>query len=481
MNASQYGQLTDTVYAGMQVSLADTSTTLDQQESDPLSTALEEAISALDKVQAGDSEPTSSRADLAPALELLAAMSRAPSRRDAAACLTRILGVKCADCEIRCGIGSERLARLYDARLGWLSVDSPTYRQIADDWTTPLPSDSKPSGDQASIRRPTVHRIEIHLPHRNGFERCVIWIDSRTDLSERLPWLQATCETIRVVLWSRPRTSWSSLAAKLAKNAWMTTIAATIVMTLLAVWPVHYRIPCTAVVETSAQRIVSTPFEASLLKTTVKPGDIVATGDVLLVLDGRPLRLEREAIAAERQQAAKEQDVALASGRIADAQQSGLRKQQLQRRYELLADRLNQLEVTSPIDGVVVSGDLEKHVGSVLERGQTLIEVAPMDRMIIEVEIPEHEIGYVHAGSDTRIKIDAIGGKSINSSITNLRPAAELREDKNVFVGLIEMDNSDGQLRPGMRGEAVTYGPLRPWSWSWVRSGCERVLWWLGY
>ncbi len=481
MNASQANQLTDTVYAGMQVSLADTSTALDQQQNDPLTDALEEAITALDKVQVGDVEPMSSRTDLAPAFELLAAMSQTASRRDAAACLTRILGIKCADCEIRCGIGSERLSRLYDARLGWLSTDSPTYRQIADDWTTPQHSESKPSGDQASIRRPTVHRIEIYLPNRNGFERCVIWIDSRTDLTERLPWLQATCETIRVVLWSRPRTSWSSLASKLAKNAWMTTITTAIVMTMLAVWPVHYRIPCTAVVETSEQRLVSTPFEAGLLEAAVKPGDMVSTGDVLVVLDGRPLRLEREAVAAERQQAAKEQDVALASGRVADAQQSGLKKQQLQRRYDLLTDRLNQLEVTSPIDGVVVSGDLEKHVGSVLERGQALIEVAPMDRMVIEVEIPEHEIGYVHEGADARIKIDAIGGKSINSSIENLRPAAELRENQNVFVGLIEMNNPDGQLRPGMRGEATTYGPLRPWIWSWVRGGVERVLWWTGY
>jgi hypothetical protein len=47
---------------------------------------------------------------------------------------------------------------------------------------------------------------------------------------------------------------------------------------------------------------------------------------------------------------------------------------------------------------------------------KTLIEVTPMDRMIIEVEIPEHEIGYVHAGSEPRIKIDAIGRNSTHPS-----------------------------------------------------------------
>jgi len=193
------------------------------------------------------------------------------------------------------------------------------------------------------------------------------------------------------------------------------------------------------------------------------------------------LRLERESIAAELQQMAKEQDSALASGRIADAQQSGLRKEHLQKRYELLTDRLQRLEVISPIDGMVVSGDLERYVGAMVERGQTLIEVAPMDQMVIEIEIPEYEIGFLKEGAEARIKIDAIGGRSINETIDHLYPSAEMRDERNVFIGRIKLDNANQQLRPGMRGDAVAYGPLRPWIWSWVRGGCERVLWWIGY
>jgi hypothetical protein len=139
------------------------------------------------------------------------------------------------------------------------------------------------------------------------------------------------------------------------------------------------------------------------------------------------------------------------------------------------------LEVVSPIDGIVVSGDLSKYIGSVLERGKPLIEVAPMDRMVIEIEIPEYEIGYLAEGAEARIKIDAIGGQSIYETIDHLYPAAEVRDDQNVFIGRIELDDPDGDLRPGMRGDAVAYGPLRPWVWSWVRGACERVLWWIGY
>ncbi|MEM1069800.1 MAG: efflux RND transporter periplasmic adaptor subunit [Planctomycetota bacterium] len=481
MSSPGQNQAANATQTGIQVSLAGSAPTLIHQDTDSLTAALEEAVAALDEVHEGGPETVPVQQDLAPSLDLLAGMSLASSRREAAVCLTEAIAAKSGDCNIRCGIGSERLSRVYDARLGWLSHDSPVFRQIADDWITPRRRESDPPSDRASVKRPTIHRIEVHLPNRDGADRCCIWIDAKTDLSERLRWLEPVCETARVVLWSRPLTSWSALIGRYARKFWLAIVGVLIFVGILAVWPVQYRVNCSAVVETAAQRLVSTPFEAALLKTHVQPGDLVQEGEVLVELDGRPLRLEREAIAAELQQTAKEQDVALASGRIAEAQQAGLKKQKLEHRYELLNDRLNRLEVISPINGVIVSGDLEKYIGTVLERGQTLIEVAPMDRMVIEVEIPAHEIAYVKEGADARIKIDAIGGKSITDTIDNVYPAAELRDDQNVFVARIELDNPDQQLRPGMRGDAVTYGPLRPWVWSWVRGGIERTLWWIGY
>ena len=101
--------------------------------------------------------------------------------------------------------------------------------------------------------------------------------------------------------------------------------------------------------------------------------------------------------------------------------------------------------------------------------------------MAIEVEIPEHEIGYVTPDSETKIMITAVGGPSIRAPLDDLYPSAEIRDDRNVFIGRIEVDNPDNRLRPGMRGKAITYGPLRPLIWSWVRGALERVVWTLGY
>ena len=80
-----------------------------------------------------------------------------------------------------------------------------------------------------------------------------------------------------------------------------------------------------------------------------------------------------------------------------------------------------------------------------------------------------------------RIRLTATNGDPIEQPIDGVYPSAELRDDQNVFVAQINVDNSDGTLRPGMRGDAIAYGPIRPWLWSLVRSGWEKSLWWIGY
>jgi multidrug efflux pump subunit AcrA (membrane-fusion protein) len=461
--------------ASLSVSLAGS-----HQES--MSAALDDAMDQLDAVvdRAMPDEGTS--IENSPALfQLIEAMSSSSSRRDAAAELVGFLTSQFIGCSVRCGLGKGHVTHLLDSRFGWLGPESSVYQRVSKQWESSRQRADEPKDGVTRIIRHE-QAIELQLPQPGGTGLCVVWIEAEElPTDDACSWLPAVIKTLGSVFWSRPRRSWPSTAIQMARHTSISIAAAGVLLLILAVWPVHYRVACTAKVETTRQRLVATPFEATLLKTNVKPGDTVKAGDILLELDGRPLRLEREAIEAEIQQVAKEHDVALATRRVADAQHATLRKQQLSRQFDLLSDRLERLEVTSPIDGVVVSGDLEEFVGSPLERGQTLIEVAPMDKMIIEIEIPEYEIGYVSPGAETRVKLDAIGGKSIRLPLNHVYPRAELRDDQNVFVGRIEVDNTDTTLRPGMRGEATTYGPLRPWIWSWVRGGIERALWWVGY
>ena len=44
--------------------------------------------------------------------------------------------------------------------------------------------------------------------------------------------------------------------------------------------------------------------------------------------------------------------------------------------------------------GIVVSGDLKRHEGAAVKIGQSLYEVAPLEKLVAEVAIPEEELEF---------------------------------------------------------------------------------------
>ncbi len=399
-------------------------------------------------------------------MNLIDAMCRAPDRTASVEMISRSVCPPGTTGHVRIGIGSKQLKRLYDNRLGWLGNDISLFDRYRDDWLLDEGTSSADSSWQS---------IDFDQDKGNG--RCRVWIH---DDPAAFRWLGASMETISTVLWSRPRRAMPRVLQKLSQQSKVCIATGALVLLSVLVIPVPYRVACQAKVETVSQRYIAAPFEATLLEVHVRPGDNVTRGQSLVVLDGRPLRLELESLASELQRAEKERNVALATREISEAQKLVLKQRKLQRQMDLIEDRLANLRVVSPMDGVIVSGDLRKYIGSPLERGQTLVEVASMDKMAIEFEIPEHEISFITKGMEVRVHLDALGGGAIETIMDEIYPAAEIRDDRNVFIGRVEVDNASQNLRPGMQGDATAYGPLRPWIWSRTRGGFERLIWWIG-
>ncbi|MCO8122208.1 efflux RND transporter periplasmic adaptor subunit [Stieleria sp. TO1_6] len=426
--------------------------------------------------------------DWAKALTLVESVARSGNRQDAVVALVKQLTVEFPASKVRCGLGTTRLRRFFDSQLGWLGPASDLFRSAAAGWdedAAPLPTRPALPGDPAPQSLDgQIGPLRLNIDDEHGLGRCVLWIDG-VDLthSDRI-WLRRGLPALRAVLWQRSGGLFFQLSRWISNYGASTRVYATLAslfLVLVVIWPVSYRVRCTSVVRPSQSRVVAVPFAATLESAHVHPGDSVESGDALIELDGRPLRLERESIDAQIAQVQKERDIAMVAGRVAEAQQAQLRTRELSRQRDLLTDRLERLTVTSPIDGVVVSGDLNRSIGAPLEMGQSIVEVAPLDQMVIELEIPEYEIGYVDKGTLARVRLAAGDGEVIELPINGIYPAAELRDDQNVFVAQINVNNPAGSLRPGMRGDAIAYGPLRPWVWSILRSGWEKTLWWVGY
>ena len=155
----------------------------------------------------------------------------------------------------------------------------------------------------------------------------------------------------------------------------------------------------------------------------------------------------------------------MAGHRTSAAQLAELEMERLEVQIKLLEHRMENLAIRSPIDGIVVAGDLERAEGAPLTIGQTLFEVAPLEKMNVEVEVPEEDISNVKQGMQVRVSLDAFPEDQISGTLTRIHPQAEMKDHASVFVAEFELTNSQGELRPGMNGWAEVTSGRRSLGW----------------
>ena len=457
--------------------------------------------------------PTGNRGDVDVA-KLLIDIATAETRGDAVKTLVMSLSKAHPEMSIRCGIGAKRMRRFYDPRLGWVGPESDLQRTLGTIWEIVhdqaytesaadsrresdgnSPADAPPNSAVVGSQRPFVvnaSRDDLlvplwrpdpangeRLPSDETREVAVLWISDSDHaaavVSRWEPWLKIVAAS----LWSRPAGWLPSWLLQTANRRAIFAAIATLI-TMLLFFPTRYRVSANVRVQPVSPRVISAPFEAMVEDVMVRPGDVVRAGQSLVKLDGRPLRLERQSLDAEISQSAKQKDIALAAGKVAESQQAQLKYQQLVRRRDLIDRRLDQLTVTSPISGVVVSGDLRQAIGASLELGKVLLEIAPLNRVLAEVAIPEYEISMIRPNSPASIRIDASGCPTIRRDLVEIYPAGELRDTEVVFISLLELDNKDRAYRPGMTGKATVYGDVRPFVWPYIRKGIDQLTWIVG-
>jgi len=229
------------------------------------------------------------------------------------------------------------------------------------------------------------------------------------------------------------------------------------------------------------RRFVAAPFEGKLEKSFVEPGDLVAEDQLLAQIDGREIRWELAGVSADFQRAAKQRDGHLAEHAFGEAQLSRLEMQRLELKTRLLQHRTNHLEIRSPVEGIVISGDLKKAEGVPLTVGQTLFEIAPLDRMIVEIGIPEPDIAHVGEGRAVRVVFDAYPDKQWQGVVERVHPASEIKDRRHVFIAELTLQNPFALLRPGMQGRAKITSDRHALGWNLFHKPWERLIFWLGW
>jgi len=210
---------------------------------------------------------------------------------------------------------------------------------------------------------------------------------------------------------------------------------------------------------------VVTHFDGLLEKVFVAPGDRVEQGEELALLDGREIAMELRSIAADSAKALKMRDNYLVSGNVASAQISLLEYEHLQERAKLLKGHEQQLSLQSPVNGIVLSGDLKRSEGGPVAKGQLLFEVAPLDTVLLELAVPDADVSYVRKGMEVTVRFNAFPQRKWQGKVERITPKSELVQGQNVFIASLEIANADNILQPGMQGQAAVRCGRKSLSW----------------
>jgi HlyD family secretion protein len=130
------------------------------------------------------------------------------------------------------------------------------------------------------------------------------------------------------------------------------------------------------------------------------------------------------------------------------------------------ADTTQRLNVTSPMDGVVIRrpvelGDTVTSGVSSFNAGTVLMTVADVETMIIKAGVNEVDIGKVRLDQPVKVGLDAYPKIRFAGVIQRIAPAARLEEKVKVFDVEIKIERQGAELRTGMTANIDVIGEKR--------------------
>ncbi len=289
--------------------------------------------------------------------------------------------------------------------------------------------------------------------------------------------VQPTLAAVYHSLCASTRSSFLSLAPEKKKvlSRWRNWAPVCLVAGVLAL-PLPFTVKADAILVPVTTNYITARFDGILKDVAVQPGDRVHGGQVLCRLDDRDLTIELARLTAEREKSLKLRDQYLGAGNAAQTQIAALDAKRYGEQIKLVESRLQYLQLLSPIDGQILSGDNEKRAGGPVSKGEVLFEVAPTDRLKAELAIREQDISFTSQGQKIDIRFDAYPQKKFTAPLEGVTPRSQIRGSRNVFIGRTALENPTDSLRPGMRGEAHILVGYKSTAWQLFRKPWHTMM-----
>ncbi len=220
----------------------------------------------------------------------------------------------------------------------------------------------------------------------------------------------------------------------------------------------------------------------------VKEGDQVQPGQLLAKLSNRDL--EQTHVMHEQRLRSAEATLRRAMGldKPAELRQAENARVAYQAKYEESKRDIEKLVLKARTSGTVLTRNLDQFRGHLIKSGEMIMEIGSLSPMTIKMALNEKQVRYVKAGQRVALKADAYPEHTIEGVITDVHPmflakdlpaALSARRAGDVpttmdakgneiplertFEARIDVDNSEGILRPGMTGHGKIFAGTRPW------------------
>ncbi len=142
-------------------------------------------------------------------------------------------------------------------------------------------------------------------------------------------------------------------------------------------------------------------------------------------------------------------------------------------------DNLLRTRLIAPFGGIVVRGDLSQSMGSPVERGDVLFELAPVEGFRIILEVDERDISEVAVGQRGYLTLSALPGQPLPLLVERITPVATADDGRNFFRVDAKLEEPTRALRPGMEGVAKIDVGQRRLIWIWTHSLVDWVRLWI--
>jgi HlyD family secretion protein len=160
------------------------------------------------------------------------------------------------------------------------------------------------------------------------------------------------------------------------------------------------------------------------------------------------LALNRQVSAQRNVQVSKAQ-VAQAGAQIAQAKAA----------VDNADENLRYATITSPIDGTVLSKDVEvgDAVSSILVLGSQATLVTTLgdtSEVYVKGKVDEADIGKVYLGQPARIVVESFKDKTFQGKVTKISPLGDEKDNVTTFEVRVSIVNDSGELRANMSANA---------------------------